>query len=87
MKNLIVITGGGGAGKTQLAKLLAEAYMGRKEPVTVFDGIELAGRAKREALKSAIEMISSNVIITMIDEYDPDTFPVRADRVIEVRKG
>lgn len=87
MKNLIVITGGPGSGKTRLAMLLAEWYGRQGQGTNIIDGIDLPRSDKqKEALRIHIEAGHENVIICTLDEYDPNKLPVKASRVIEVKK-
>lgn len=85
MENIIVITGDSGSGKTYLAELLAEGLAVRGEECHIMDNVSSNGVGVGGHIASNVVKLEGNILITL-REFNQDTFPVKANFVIEAHR-
>lgn len=79
--NIIVITGSIGSGKTTFMRLLSKAFKTSQKKVLELDEVDW-----QDISKLIHNVKNTNILITTID-YDTELFPVKCDRVIEIRRS
>lgn len=80
MKNIIMITGLSDSGKSYIADCIDESLRARDENCHVYDNVEI------ESINKDVFSVLEGTVLITATSYDPDNSPIKADRVIEIKK-